>query len=293
MNATSIPPATVTPQQATLFTVTYGNGVKFQGTVTNASYIHIKFNHVSASKVTFKKCDFSFCTFDDAYFRDSIFEDCNFTSIKCNNSNFRGAKFIRCKFKYAQFNQTILEEIDLISNAPIEANLRREFMMTLRKNAESIGDIKSIRRIIKEELRAERTFHTEAWKHKSSWYKSKYPKIQQRAHHFAKSFLLSIDRFFWGHGEHPIQFVISMILITGFFGALIYFFGIGIDMNRSLIGSINDLWRGIELAGIVFLDAPIPYKEKIPGILISGIVAFRYISIGLFTSMVFRLLSHR
>lgn len=286
------PSRTESPEQYSVFPIRRAEGVKFSGNVTAGKYQHVKFKHVSAGKAKFKNCDFSFCEFEDAYFRDAIFEECDFRAIKCSRSNFRGARFIQCKFDYAQFFETHLEAKELVANAPTRPNVRRDFMTAARVNAESLGDVRATRLIVREELRAERQFHLEAAVGKTRWYVDKYSPLE-RLEHFLKSMWLTCDWWFWGHGEHPWRFLRSMVVTVVLLGLLIFMLGPGVDLARSLGQNLHLALRGILVATYIFLDAPVQFDEKVPAGLAVGIATFRYISLGLFTNMIFRFLSHR
>jgi len=278
--------------QYSVFPIRREEGVKFSGTVTDGKYQHVKFKHVSAGKVHFKNCDFSFCEFEDAYFRDATFEECDFRAVKCSRSNFRGAVFSQCKFDYAQFFETHLETKELIASAPARPNLRRDFMAAARVNAEGLGDVRATRLVIREELRAERQFHVEAAFGKSQWYVDKYTPWE-RVGHFLRSVWLTCDWWFWGHGEHPWRFLRSMLVTVIVLGLFVFILGPGIDLAQSLGQNLHLAWRCILVATYIFLDAPVKFIEQVPDGLAVAIATFRYVSLGLFTNMIFRFLSHR
>lgn len=283
------------PDQSTSFPVKKVEGLQFNRLVNDANYQHIKFKHISGIKTTFKNCNFSFCEFDDASFRQAIFINCDFTSIKCTRSNFREATFTMCTFNYATFYETIISQKELIINAPLEPNIKREFMMGARVNASSIGDVSSIRLFVEEEMRAARCFHSEAWRQsKNGWYRKKYPSAFHRAEHLLKSLGLTFDWYFWGHGEHLPRFIVSMVIIVILLGLTICGFGAGCDLTQPFTTVVAQLLEGIRVAGDIFLDINLETTSKsVPAWLTTSIVAFRYIELGLFTSMVFRYMSHR
>ncbi|WP_175701428.1 pentapeptide repeat-containing protein [Burkholderia ambifaria] len=278
--------------QYSVFPIRRAEGVKFSGTVTDGKYQHVKFKHVSAAKVHFKNCDFSFCEFEDAYFRDATFEDCDFRAIKCSRSNFRGTAFSQCRFDYAQFFETHVEAKELIASAPARPNLRRDFMTAARVNAESLGDVRATRLIVREELRAERQFHLEAAIGKTQWYVDKYTSWE-RVGHLLRSVWLTCDWWFWGHGEHPWRFVRSMLVTVSVLGLLVFLLDSGVDLAQPLGRNLHQAWRGILVATYIFIDAPVKFDEKVPDVLAVAIATFRYVSLGLFTNMIFRFLSHR
>lgn len=251
------------PAQYSDFPIRRAEGVKFSGTVTDGKYQHVKFKHVSAGKVHFKNCDFSFCEFEDAYFRDATFEDCDFRAVKCSRSNFRGAVFSQCKFDYAQFFETHLEAKELIASAPARPNLRRDFMAAARVNAESLGDVRAARLVIREELRAERQFHVEAAIGKTQWYVDKYTTLERVAH-LLRSVWLTCDWWFWGHGEHPWRFIRSMLVVVVVLGLLVFVLGSGVDLAQSLGQNLHLAWRGILVTTYIFLDAPVKFNEQVP-----------------------------
>lgn len=295
MEKTNIAAVPILPPQADLsglerFDVQHVEGVRFAGRIENKNFRHIKFRHVAAGKAVFVNCDFSFCDIDDGYFREARFIECNFKSIKCTRSSFRKAQFSQCQFQYAQFQETFIDARELISNAPTEPNLRRELMAAARVNAESLGDTRAIRLLIREELRASREFHSVAWRGNTEWLRKKYDGLE-RIGHFFKSVGLTLDWMLWGHGEYPWQFIKGMTASVLLLSSLTWFFG-----APSNIAPPEQVWQSIVTTTYLFLDLTPTTNQsmvQIPPFLGISIVIFRYVAIGLFTSMIFRLLSHR
>ena len=109
---------------------------------------------LNAKKIKFKNISFMHCIFDSCYFNDCVFDSCDFTGCKFIASNFHQTAFRGCDFKFAIFEHSQFDDDILISEAPKEENLRRNFARSLRMNFQQIGDAKAVNKAITVELMA-------------------------------------------------------------------------------------------------------------------------------------------
>ncbi len=270
-------------------------GGAFPKHVIGVNFTSHDFTNISAKDVIFEACNFQFCIFNGAYFRKAQFKNCDFTGAKFKDCNFRDCILSGSKFNYAQFNNTLISTKELLLNLPAWLNVRREFMMSLRKNSESVGDVESAKIFIREELKAARKYCQEGWRHQGAYYKEKYPKISNRAILFAQSIGYGLDWWFWGHGEYPAKlgrFILIALLLSG---AITLAFDNHISLDMTPVSAfLRNYGLSTVAATCTFLgvsaDVGLPV---VPEPLRIALVLFRYIALGFFTSSLFRRLSRR
>ncbi|WP_157636098.1 pentapeptide repeat-containing protein [Burkholderia ubonensis] len=270
-------------------------GGSFPKHVVGGSFMFHDFTNIDAKEVIFEACNFKFCIFNGAYFRKAKFKNCDFTGAKFKDCNFRDCILSGSKFNYTQFSNTLISTKELLLNAPTWLNVRREFMMSLRKNSESVGDIESAKTFIREELKAARKYCQEGWRHQGSYYKDKYPKITDRINLFFQSIGYGLDWHFWGHGEYPsklIRFIFVTLLISG---AITLGFDDRISLDATPVNAFLSTYGQSTIAATcTFLGvAPDHGLPAVPEPLRITLVFFRYIALGFFTSSLFRRLSRR
>lgn len=270
-------------------------GGAFPKRVIAINFTSHDFSNISAKDVIFEGCNFQFCTFNGAYFRKAQFKNCDFTGAKFRDCNFRDCILSGSKFNYTQFTSTLISTKELLLNLPTWLNVRRELMMSLRKNSESVGDVESAKIFIREELKAARKYCQEGWRHQGAYYKEKYPKILDRANLFAQSIGYGLDWWFWGHGEYPAKlgrFILFSLLISG---AIILGFDNRISMNITPVSVfLRTYGTSTVAATCTFLGvSPDVGMPVVPEPLRITLVLFRYIALGFFTSSLFRRLSRR
>lgn len=167
--------------------------------------------------------------------------------------------------------------------------------MSLRKNAESVGDVESAKMFIREELKAARKYCQEGWRHQGLYYKKKYPRISDRFLLFLESVGYGFDWYFWGHGEYPAKlgrFILISLLIAA---AVTLVFDEAISLNTTPVNTFLHAYAEATIAVIctflgVSRDAALP---SVPEPLRISLVLFRYVALGFFTSSLFRRLSRR
>ncbi|VWB98350.1 hypothetical protein BPS26883_04758 [Burkholderia pseudomultivorans] len=270
-------------------------GGKFPQRVVAVSFMFHDFTNIDAKGVVFEGCNFKFCIFNGAYFRKSKFKNCDFTGAKFKDCNFRDSILSGSKFDYCQFSNTLISTKELLLNSPTWLNVRREFMMSLRKNAESVGDIESAKIFIREELKAARKYCQEGWRHQGSYYKEKYPNLSDRINLFSKALGYGLDWHFWGHGEYPSKLV-RFILITLFIsGGITLALDDRISLSATPVSTfISTYGQSTIAATCTFLGVTPDHGLPIVPEPLRIVLAFsRYIALGFFTSSLFRRLSRR
>ncbi|CAM2166161.1 Pentapeptide repeat-containing protein [Burkholderia latens] len=270
-------------------------GGSFPKHVIGVDFTGFDFTNISAKEVVFESCKFIYCTFNGTYFRKAQFNKCDFTGSRFKDCNFRDCTLSGSDFKYTQFSGTLISTTELLLNAPTWLNVKREFMMSLRKNAESVGDVESAKIFIREELKAARKYCQEGWRHQGSYYKKKYPRISDRLLLFLEALGYGFDWYFWGHGEYPAKlgrFILISLLIAG---AVTLGFDDAISLNVTPVRTFLHTYAQATISVIctflgVSRDAMLP---SVPEPLRILLVLFRYIALGFFTSSLFRRLSRR
>ena len=170
------------------------------------------FENFGAVKIIFTNCDFSYSYFNRAYFNRVEFINCTFTGAIFNQSSFKNVKFNRCSFEYARFFHTILPDEEILANLPAWTNVRVELLKNLRINAQNTGNVEGVRDYLLEELDASRVHLLKVFQSKESFYKDKYDSIGLRLKAFVKYVFLTVDKYFWGHGERPILLLRSILV---------------------------------------------------------------------------------
>ncbi len=268
--------------------------ITFTQDVENQNFQHAHFSDVGGRGITFKNCDFSYCVLTGAYFPDASFEKCKFTGARLIDCNFHNATFYGCDFKYAQFRGTLINSKEVLSNLPEWENVKRDLMMSHRKNAEGIGDMEAVKRYIRAELDASREHWRKARERKESYYAKKYAGLSAQLRVIMESMFLYFDRVIWGHGEYPFQLVKTTIALLLIFTALVAYQNEIISSSTS-IGSIgSNLYSAFLGTVLLFLGFSQPHPNvQISTWLTVAIIVSRYLALGLFVSMIFRRLSRR
>ena len=135
------------------------------------NYRNRRFTDTNGKDAEFTGCDFSYCHFERAYLRNANFTKCTFTGARFADSNFRGATFVQCDLRYATFSNSLLEFSEILSNLPLEPNLRSDLLRSLRANAASIGDYDVQGPLVLAELAAGRDHYHRVFVGADSYYK--------------------------------------------------------------------------------------------------------------------------
>ncbi len=262
----------------------------FTAPITGKSFQHFQFKNTGAKNIKFENCDFLYCFFERAYFHGCQFVNCKFIGARFVDCNFRGASFDGCDFEYATFKSTLIDGHELLRNLPAWPNARRELLRNLRLNAESIGDDKSVKIFVREELAASREHLKKARQAKEKYYASKYGSLSKRGQVYWQSLTVWVDWNLWGHGEYPWHLLRTIII------------GLLLASSYRIIesGVITDslpIGQALSIVMAHFLDVTKTFVGIVPNDFPSGLAAilslFRYIVLGLFISVLYRRLSRR
>jgi len=258
-----------------------------------SKYQHAILTDVSGKGGVFEGADFSYAVLTRAYFHKARFVRCKFVGTRFVDCNFRTAEIIDCDFNYADFLGTRIDTAEILRNMPGEPNVRRELLQILRKNALSMGDVRSARAFVLSEIDAKKEHLRRAWKGDGKYYSNKYDTLGKKAKVGFQRIALQLDSFLWGHGERlwKMIFSVSALLIGS---AAISTFSASLPLaDPALSFMATQFGRSFVYYFNLFLDVPgEPLNPKI--ILLDWvIVVARYVAFGVLISGLFRWLSHR
>jgi hypothetical protein len=256
--------------------------------ITGKSFSGFYLYEVTAHVHEFRNCDFSNAVIERSYFRSAKFVACNFTGAKILDSNFRSAEFSGCKFDYLLIQRSHISVPQVLLNLPPFANVRRDLLQQLRANALSIADGSHINALVQKELDAERQYWREARARVSVYYEQKHgtrPKIVTAYWH---SFRLWMDQVVWGHGESTTRLLFSTFCALLFLSVIRWLLDSPGATAEMTLGGLTD---ALENTWKLYLDFP---SAEGRGLVWSSLVLMlRYLSLGLFISVLFRKLSKR
>lgn len=253
--------------------------MRFDADVTGEIHSNILFQRLVAKEVKFSKVDFKYTIFDNCYLRNCSFDSCDFTGSKFIGSQLPGSHFDGCKFDYCVFERTNIESEIMYSNAPPYENLKQKFARTLRINFQSIGDPQSVNKAIMFELAAKGEHLYKAWRSNESYYRNKY-KGRHRVGHFFQWISFWILDFVWGNGESIPKYIRSLVLLWLLMAMVDYYHYHSNSFFLSFTSAIN-----------IFIGSVLP--KNYSSIYISIIALCRFVSIGLFVSIVVKRFNRR
>jgi hypothetical protein len=257
--------------------------------VLKADWRNRDFMDFNGLGATFEDCDFRYSIFERAYFRDAKFINCRFDGSRFIDCNMRNARFMKCEFKFAGFSRCLLDVREIIAALPPQPNIRRETLRNLKANAIEVGDYESIKLIVLQELDANKLHYKHAALGFDAYYKQKYALFSQRFVAGAQFAFLKIDQWIWGHGERPWQLLVSagllLLVLTGLnFWAVVPKTG----------------WAQTQSGGQIFiyslrtfLDMAVDPRFQGFQLVDYALVIMRYVYIGLFVSVLYKVISHR
>jgi len=250
---------------------------------------NIRIDDLNAANAEFISCDFSYCIFERAYFHSAKFENCKFTGSRFYDCNFRAANLYLCDLRYATFHRTIVEAKELLATLPQEPNLRRDILQNLRANAVEVGDFRSQRLYVLEEVKAKSDHLSRALWISESYYKRKYGTISARAKAGLELLGLRLSGFVWGHGERAWRILFSGIVWLAIL-SVANFWSVLPRTGWEATGSGSEIFR---YCLDMFLDSsPNPTFKGFYAV-DYALIAMRYVYIGLFISVLFKGISHR
>lgn len=257
------------------------------------AFSHAQMIDVSGKRQVYEQVDFSFSVITRGYFHQANFKRCNFTGTRFIDCNFRNANFEDCDFSYCDFIGSRIETDEILRNLPDRPNVRRELLQILRKNALSMGDVSAGRAFVIAELSARKEHLRRAWRQEESYYKKKYSGLRKKSTVLVQRVGLWLDGFLWGHGEKLWNLPISALIILAFF-SVISSASWAFSVDDPSLSQLGGQFKSYMIYYVsLFLDAP--YKDGLKQIVIIDwfVVIFRYISLGILVSGLFRWLSHR
>lgn len=244
---------------------------------------------LNALNTVFENCDFRYSVFDSSYLRNATFKNCRFDGARFVECNLRNASFYKCDFKYVLFRRTLVDPKELVAALPAEPNIRKDALQNLRANAVEVGDFASIGFLVLQEIEASKRHLLYAATAYDTYYREKYPRFLDRAKARAKRWALILEGLVWGHGERPARLFLSCSLLL-FLIALANLWSVvpRTGWDETLAG-LNVLRYVIDL----FLDLPADRTFRGWWFLDYAVVALRYVYIGLFVAVLFKVVSHR
>jgi hypothetical protein len=260
--------------------------VDFGPQVQSRDFRSCRLERVGGKKTCFIKCNFHSAIFKNCYFHQAVFVDCTFTGATILDTNFRSARFENCKFEYVTFRNTSIDVNQILSNLPSWENARRELLRILRKNAESQGDIEDVRRYLKEEMEASAEHWRSAYRQVSSYYVQHYNGFVRRADSFLRFAGIKFSKHFWGYGDSPLRLGIALALWLFLCSIFVQY----VDASNGLIVSAAAIFRTCA----IFFGTNTGIRDALTGSLLEiGIVASRYVFLGLLTAVLVRRFARR
>lgn len=263
-----------------------------KGEVEGRDFKHYQFIDIGAREVEFINCDFSYAVIERSYFYKARFTNCKFVGARFHGCNFRSATFTMCDFRYAYFSETVVTAKEIINNLPDWHNIRMELLRVLRVNAASVGDYRSEKLLIKEELNAEREHLRRARVLKEQYYTKKYKSTPKRVEIWFRSVLFWLDGVLWGHGENFLAPVASTLMLIALTAGYIAF-----QKEGASLQSVNDAFSswGREFFTVLFafLDVDTNTLFGSHPYICSVVVLVRYVFLGLIVAALYRRVAHR
>lgn len=269
--------------------------VEFQKLVhTNGeSFAHGHLSDVSGKKQIFEGVDFSYAVITRGYFHLAEFRNCKFVGTRFVDCNFRNANFDNCDFSYSDFIGCRVETDEILKSLPGPPNVRRELLQILRKNALTMGDVASSRAFVIAEISARKEHLRRAWRLEEPYYKNKYGGFSKQFDVAVRRSALWFDGFFWGHGERLWMLAVSTTSLLLFFSIVSTWLWISSATEPTIREGLGYFTSSLIYYISLFLDVP-NNNDVTPIIYIDWVVViFRYISLGVLVSGLFRWLSHR
>jgi hypothetical protein len=256
------------------------------------SYQHFHLTDVGAKGTHLKKVDFAYTVITRGYFHNAIFEECSFVGAHLIDCNFRQATLINCDFRYAHISGTRITTEQVLRNLPDEPNIRSELLQILRTNAQELGDTKSARAYILQELAARREHWRRAWRPNGNYYRKKYGGLRNQTLVLLRYIGLSLDSLLWGHGEKVWKIVIPISALIVFAAIISTIAGSSgtTDTVAEVTGRFCDALI-YHVSGFleVASDSQVPTPLWLHWLIAIG----RFLTFGVVVSVLFRRLSHR
>lgn len=268
--------------------------LRFKNIVVDSSvnYKHSHLTDVGGKNDHVSNIDFSYSVMTRAYFHKAKFEDCKFVGTRFTDCNFRSATFINCDFRYADFTGTRIGTKEILKSLPDEPNLRRELLQILRKNAISMGDVRSARSFVIAEIKAKKEHLRLAWRAEGKYY-GKYNTLVGRAKIGLERICLSLDWYLWGHGERLWMMGFSVTLLLALAATISVSTTTLLPSDPAVSDVFRHFFQALTHYISLFLDVPTDARVQQIVWLDWLVVVARYVAFGVLVSGIFRWLSHR
>jgi hypothetical protein len=248
--------------------------------------------NLGAKDRKFDNVKFTYARIYDCYFRKAAFHDCDFTGAKIYDSNFKDATFHCCRFDYARFSNTIVSSDQMLNSLPGYENVQREFVRSLRKNFESIGDVDGCNKCIRAELNATKKHLRKVALSGEAYYRGNYKGWRRIKGCFELGKFLVLE-LVWGNGEKPIRILGTMLFLLFLSSIWICFSNLP-SMPSLMIADICDYsMNAVRAAFEEFLGIGSTGNFLVPGTLKYLLVFSRYILIGMFLFVFLKRFSRR
>jgi len=239
----------------------------------------------TAKQLSFSHVKFNYCIFEHCYFRQCVFDSCEFIGCKFISSNFYGSNFVGCNFIYSTFEKTLVELDSLMGSLPPEENLRAKLLRSLRVNFQQQGDVNSVNRVIRLELKAAKEHLLKSWVSNKIYYRGKY-KEWDRFKKFIEWTTFQLLDLIWGNGESVYKLCRTVLLIL----SIISIHEIYYLKNSD---STSDIIQAILNSPSIFFGIHNTTTTNFGEITLTIIYFIRLVIFGLFMSILIKRISRR
>lgn len=261
------------------------DGKDFPEHIIGQNYSGNRIEWCRGKAVKFENCNFHSTMFRLCYFHKALFVNCDFTGAIFIDSNFRGAVFDGCRFYYTQFRSTQIDLDQIKNNLPEWENCRRELLRNLRKNAESIGEIDDVRAAFYLEQESAHEHWRNACKRPSQYFKSHYKGFSGQFYAWKNRIALYLQKYYWGYGESPSRLLISTVVI-------VFIFAFSLQPVNDVELSMNYFEKSIALLSYIAGGKSFIIENR-SNFFIIVLNLFKFVSIGLFATMIVRRFARR
>ncbi|WP_449431789.1 pentapeptide repeat-containing protein [Pseudomonas putida] len=261
--------------------------------IKNVDFSNQHLCDIDGKETVYQGCKFNYSIITRGYFHKAAFKNCKFIGTRIEDSVFRSATFESCDFSYADFDRTVVPVPQLLANLPAYANVRWEFLHTIKANASSLGDTRYDSILVFHEARTE----IEHWRGIANGGTSYYQKYKRTERLYArlKQIRLLTERYVWGHGESLSRLLISTFLLLCLL-SLFNASGLITDLETITIAStVRQVFSSFTFLGALYVDLPSVSSADVLKSPITSVlaVALRYASIGLAIPVLYKHISRR
>ncbi len=225
----------------------FGDAVKDDLHVMDTRIRMCHFRRIGAKKALFERSSLTQCLFEDTYFRNASFTDVRLTGSTFRNCNLEKAIFKGCDLRYCTFQTTRLDRDEIISNLPVEPNLKRDLARNLRKNFEALGDKDSADIFLDIEIEAHEQELLGASRRKTEYYRSHYSELDQ-ALAGLKYLVSKLSGLVWGYGHRVRRLIASYLILTFGFSLITYFYRLPFTVDPQPTARALEFWESIYFA---------------------------------------------